>query len=1388
MTHPYVPEQPGSGDINVGYVSGTGIAIGHGAQAIVTIYQTVLRPLPVNLSSLVRPLIEHYTAVFGGRDAELAGLDAFLADTQHPFGLLVAPTGLGKTALLVHWIARLKQQHPQWRIIFAPVSLRYQTASEQVTLGILAHSLAEIHNDLEQFRSYEQSPSSLRALIADYLRCSLPTGTQLLVVLDGIDEAEAIGWKVGSLCAVPPQPGLKIVVAARQRANATHDDWCHHLGWDSSTVAPLVLSQLDCSAIEALLRQSDPALAADPAFVNQFYRVSEGDPLTCNLLVKALLGGNLTPGSLTQRPPGLEAFLQDWVEMLRKRRQVSRPIRELLAICAVAYGPLTSDDLQALAPEVFLEQADIVDAVHDDEVARFIITVGEAQHSYVFSHQRLREVFLEQLYPVKDRERLQQRLIAYGDRWHADRSQPLPDYLRQFWIAHLKAAKEWGRIRQVVTEIVPSADGQRYLQPWQTARYAAEGSDTGYLSDLDLLWGWADDQGDLGLALRCALIAASLRSRSGNLIPKLLVQLVKIGTPEGRWSAAAALEQIAHMPNAWNQAQCLEALLVAGISLPWQRAVEIACTLTDETNRARALTALSQHLPPGQQTDILAQALAAAQTIDYPWLRVRALIAIVPQLPPNQQTDILAQALAAAQIIDYACHRAETLIALSQHLPPDQQADVLAQALTAAQNGESICAGALATLAPYLPSDQQADILAQALAATQTIVDEQIRARELATLAPYLPSDQQADILAQALAAAQTIVDEQIRAMVLVALVPALARLPTHLALTLATIQTIKYEALRAQAITALAPALAGVPTLLAEALAAASIIESETARAEVLAALAPQLPPNQQTDILAQALVASRVIADEGVRDGLLSTLASAIARTPALIAQALVVASAIESNRVQAEVLTALVPQLPPDKQTDVLTQAFAAVSAIESDSVRAWALAALAPTLDIAPSLLFEALATIRTIEDEYSRAGALRALAPQLAHTPTLLAQAVETACAIADDEIRAEVLTSLVPQLPPDQQTDVLAMALETASAIQSESARALALYILAPYLPPDQQTDVLAQALATASTIENEYDRARSLADFAYTPALLSEVLAATSAIEYKSARIWALATIAPHLPPDQQTNILAQALATASTIENEYSRATAIINLAPTLASTPALLVQAFEIACLIDDEQLRSWTFAALAPHMPPDQQADLLTHAHAIEHESARVWVLAALAPQLPPDQQANVLTAALSAACAIDYEENRARALAALAPAIASTPTLLAQAFESARAISYEEDRAGVVGALAPALASMPALLTEALTVAHAINDEYYRANALSALAPAVASTPALDPLLVPTLRILVRRGRPALLRDLAVLTPWLTSVTHRAGQSAALIGLSTAIIETARCWP
>ncbi|MGQ9827891.1 MAG: hypothetical protein ACUVSW_08505 [Roseiflexus sp.] len=119
---------------------------------------------------------------------------------------------MGKTALLVHWIIRVQQRGDR-RVLFVPISIRFGTADEKVALELLAHGLAEVHNDLKQFHEHERSPSSLRALIADYLSRPLPDGMRLLLVLDGIDEATV--WEVQTLCLLPPESRVKIVAAAR---------------------------------------------------------------------------------------------------------------------------------------------------------------------------------------------------------------------------------------------------------------------------------------------------------------------------------------------------------------------------------------------------------------------------------------------------------------------------------------------------------------------------------------------------------------------------------------------------------------------------------------------------------------------------------------------------------------------------------------------------------------------------------------------------------------------------------------------------------------------------------------------------------------------------------------------------------------------------------------------------------------------------------------------------------------------------------------------------------------------------------------------------------------------------------------------------------------------
>jgi hypothetical protein len=47
-------------------------------------------------------------------------------------------------------------------------------------------------------------------------------------------------------------------------------------------------------------------------------------------------------------------------------------------------------------------------------------------------------------------------------------------------------------------------------------------------------------------------------------------------------------------------------------------------------------------------------------------------MAVAEGLPPDQQPAVLAEALAAAQAIEYEVHRAEALVAVATRLPPDR--------------------------------------------------------------------------------------------------------------------------------------------------------------------------------------------------------------------------------------------------------------------------------------------------------------------------------------------------------------------------------------------------------------------------------------------------------------------------------------------------------------------------------------------------------------------------------------------------------------------------------------------------------------------------------------------------------------------------------------------
>lgn len=131
---------------------------------------------------------------FGGRERDLKALDSWLEDpAAPPYLMMAAPAGRGKSALLVRWTRQVLAR-ANIALVFVPISIRFRTNLSGVTFAALAARLARLHGE-----KIPDTPSTSvetwRGLVTEYLRRPLPSGENILVVLDGLDEAA--DWEAG---------------------------------------------------------------------------------------------------------------------------------------------------------------------------------------------------------------------------------------------------------------------------------------------------------------------------------------------------------------------------------------------------------------------------------------------------------------------------------------------------------------------------------------------------------------------------------------------------------------------------------------------------------------------------------------------------------------------------------------------------------------------------------------------------------------------------------------------------------------------------------------------------------------------------------------------------------------------------------------------------------------------------------------------------------------------------------------------------------------------------------------------------------------------------------------------------------------------------------------
>lgn len=532
---------------------------------------------------------------FGGRNSDMAKLDSWLEDLEAPnYMLLLAPAGRGKSALLVRWSRQLTVQN-NLAIVFIPISIRFRTNLANVVFPAMTARLAKLHGE-KLLKTADRSPEVWRDLATGYLNRPLPDGRQLLLIVDGLDEAADLN--IGpDLFPLTPHSALRVIVSARHLAGEKEANyWLRQLGWDRSNFANYItLSPLNKEGISDVLHQTGfylDQLRTQIHIIDELYRLSEGDPLLVRLYLDDLLGKgeaalSLQSTDLQKISPGIEGYFLRWWEEQRRLWGDKSPIMEkgvqtILNILSCALGPLSQEEILKLAPsDSGINTWTLDEAIRP--LARFVIGDGK-EHGYIYSHSRLANYFYERLIP-SERKMWESLFTEWGketlDALNKKKLFPneVSAYLLQYYGAHLERVEDSaGEVFALI------CDG------WRKAWELFEGAYSGFLSDVEKAWRTAEKSNEkmikegkpaiyLAHEIRCVLCKASIQNLTSNIPANLIIELVK----ESIWSPLQGLAYAQQTSDASKISQVLCGLSQFLTESSLQKAFIIAQRIEDES-------------------------------------------------------------------------------------------------------------------------------------------------------------------------------------------------------------------------------------------------------------------------------------------------------------------------------------------------------------------------------------------------------------------------------------------------------------------------------------------------------------------------------------------------------------------------------------------------------------------------------------------------------------------------------------------------------------------------------------------------------------------------------------------------------------------------------------
>ena len=425
-------------------------------------------------------------------------------------------------------------------------------------------------------------------------------------------------------------------------ATFTSSSAAERLSWTDRAVS-IDLPLLDRAGLQQVLRASRETVGVLTSILDEPFRLTEGDPLLVRMYVEALHGKGgatafLVPRDLPDISPGLEGFITRWIEDQRtqwKARgddpdQLEQRSQTLFQMLSMAAGPLTTDDVAAVAPPgsrldqgLYLQQIVRI-------IARFIVGDGRRQ-GFVFSHPRLRDYYERLIGNARDRRDWHQRFVDYGLRILDDlevgrlQAAEAPQYVIQYYRVHLTRLQ------------APESHFYRLVsREWLDAWYARDGTYTGFLNDVSAVWELAELAGDRAVAIRCLLCHSSVVSRSSKFFPELLLRSVELQRLRPQ-QALAIVQQISEEPAVVPSIRLLAPKLSSSLL---EQVVDVARSLRQPSLRLIALAVAASFLHGSRKQIIVSDVMHELRRLPPPELAA-ALKGLMPFMPEQVWPDLL---------------------------------------------------------------------------------------------------------------------------------------------------------------------------------------------------------------------------------------------------------------------------------------------------------------------------------------------------------------------------------------------------------------------------------------------------------------------------------------------------------------------------------------------------------------------------------------------------------------------------------------------------------------------------------------------------------------------------------------------------------------------------